>query len=269
MTPFRENAAPWALQDKAPCGGTWRNAALWTLSLHLNALCSWKTASQDAKVAPEFRNHNQALSEPKKMPPSGLPNRWKRRPKMQVPPLSLSNTTRRPLNLKKMPPSELPNQGLWTWKRRPKMQISPLSSATTTERPLNLKMPSSELPNRWKRRPKMQVPPLSSSSTIRRPLNLKNAALWASQPRTLNLKTAPPRYECRPWVPQPQPCALLIWKTALKLPTRWKRRPKMQMPPLSSATTTGRPLILKNAALWACHQVKMAPKDASAAPCPW
>ena len=96
-----------------------------------------------------------------------------------------------------------------------------------------------------------------------------------------------PRCECRPWVPQPQPGALSTWKmpplsfqprtlnlkTApqnanaapefrslnwapfkLKMPSfeilaRWKRRPKMQMPPLGSATITRRILNPENAAL--------------------
>ena len=165
-------------------------------------------------------------------------------------------------------------------------------------------MPPSELPNRWKRRPKIQVPPLSLSNTTRRPLNLKNAALWPSQPRTLNLKTAPQdanialefrnhnRAPSKPknaalWAPKhvktapqdasaapefvkhnqapskPEKCRPLSFPTKDSEPENGA--PKMWMPPLSSPTTTGRPLNLKNAALWACHQVKMAPKDASAA----
>ena len=40
----------------------------------------------------------------------------------------------------------------------------------------------------------------------------------------------------------------------------------MQVPPLSSATTTRRSLNLKNAALWDPNHVKTAPEDASAAP---
>ena len=100
---------------------------------------------------------------------------------------------------------------------------------------------------------KMRMPPLSFVSTTGRPLNLKNAALWAFK----HVKTAAPGCKCRPRVPQQQPGVLYTWKIPpFELPARWKRRPKIQMPPLSSANTTGRHLNMEK-----CRPLSFPTKD--------
>ena len=133
----------------------------------------------------------------------------------------------------------------------------------------------------------MQVPHLSSSNTTRRPLNLKNTAIWASQPRNLNLKTAPqdanvalefrnhnrapsrPQNAAPEFIKHNQPPSRLEKYRPLSFPTKDSEpengAPRCKCCPWIPQPKTGALWTCQKAALWASNQVRITAQDANAA----